>query len=263
MNAIHELRRASFSSSAVLIPPRAPFLLLNAFGPASIARGMKLRHTLAVSALVTLAAGCATTGTSSSEPTEVQMPAQVVVRHAVDHASNMVGQADLAVEGEHFAATPTGLVAAAYAAGGLRFQPGVIGGTPDTEEIWELMAESGRGVDLADVAAGDILFFDNTFDANGNGVRDDLLTHVALVESVSIDGTISFFHYTHKGVSEGVVTPAEPSRRLDPVVGAALNTVLRLRADGGPRLAGQLLVGAARPIGDLPSSVAVDAVAAR
>lgn len=33
-------------------------------------------------------------------------------------------------------------------------------------------------------APGDLLFFDNTWDANGNGKRDDRLTHVALVVSV-------------------------------------------------------------------------------
>ncbi len=214
---------------------------------------------LVVTALATLATGCATTG--SSDPADAVIPPQIVIRHAVDHAASLLGKADLTVDGEHFASTPTGLVAAAYAAGGMRFQPGVIGGTPDPAEIWDLMAGSGRGVELRDVAAGDVLFFDNTFDANGNGVRDDLLTHVGLVESVSIDGTISFFHYSLKGVSEAVVTPDEPSRRLDPTIGAALNTVLRLRADGGPRLAGQLLVGAARPLGEMPASFDSAAVA--
>ena len=223
---------------------------------------MTLRTHLVV-ALATLAAGCATTGASPDPLTDVQIPPQIVVRHAIEHAGTLVGAREMVVDGERFAATPTGLIAAAYAAGGLRFQPGVIGGTPDPEEIWTLMASAKRGVDLADVAAGDVIFFDNTFDANGNGVRDDLLTHVGLVESVSIDGTISFFHYTRAGVGQGVVTPDEPGRRTDPVVGTALNTVLRLRADGGPRLAGQLIVGAARPIGVMPSAVDADAVAKR
>ena len=220
---------------------------------------MKLHRALLLAALATLATGCATTG--SSDPADAVVPPQIVVRQAVDHAASLVGEAEVTVNGERFAATSTGLVAAAYAAGGVRFQPGVIGGTPDPSEIWDLMAGGGRGVDLADVVAGDVLFFDNTFDANGNGVRDDLLTHVGLVESVSIDGTISFFHYAQSGVSTAVATPSEPRRRLDPTIGAALNTVLRLRADGGPRLAGQLLVGAARPLGALPGDPGSVAVA--
>ncbi len=213
---------------------------------------MHLRATLAFAALATLASGCATT--RAPEAVEFAVPPQIVIQQAVGHAASLVGEAEVLVEGERFAASSTGLVAAAYAAGGLRLQPGVIGGTPAPKEIWALMAGRGRGVDLAAVAAGDVLFFDNTFDANGNGVRDDLLTQVGLVESVSIDGTISFFYYAQGSVSEAVVTPTEPSRRLDPTIGAELNTVLRLRADGGPRLAGQLLVGAARPLGAMPNA---------
>lgn len=224
---------------------------------------MKNRSLLALAALATLTAGCATTTASRDASNDAALPPEVVIRYAVDHASALVGEAALTVDGEHFASTSSGLVAAAYAAGGLRLQPGAIGGTPTNQEIWDLMAGAGRGVELEDVASGDILFFDNTFDANGNGVRDDLLTHVAIVESVSIDGTISFFHYARAGVTEGVVTPHEPSRRLDPVIGAQLNTVLRMRADGGPRLAGQLIVGAARPVGPMPSMVSEEAVATR
>jgi len=49
---------------------------------------------------------------------------------------------------------------------------------------------------------GDIIFWDNTWDANGNGnLNDDPMTHAAVVMSVDDDGTI---HYVHEHVTKGV-----------------------------------------------------------
>lgn len=50
---------------------------------------------------------------------------------------------------------------------------------------------------------GDIIFWSNTYDRNGNGVRyDDGLTHAGLVILVEDDGTV---HYLHESYSRGVV----------------------------------------------------------
>lgn len=49
---------------------------------------------------------------------------------------------------------------------------------------------------------GDIIFWDNTWDANGDGnLNDDLLTHAGVVMSVDPDGTI---HYVHEHIIKGV-----------------------------------------------------------
>ena len=42
------------------------------------------------------------------------------------------------------------------------------------------------------VQAGDLVFFDNTWDYNGDGRINDPLTHVGIVEAVETDGTIVF-----------------------------------------------------------------------
>ncbi len=50
---------------------------------------------------------------------------------------------------------------------------------------------------------GDIIFWDNTWDANGDGnLNDDPLTHAGVVISVDADGTI---HYVHEHIIKGVV----------------------------------------------------------
>ena len=47
---------------------------------------------------------------------------------------------------------------------------------------------------------GDLVFFDNTYDRNGNGRRDDPLTHIGIVLDVDDDGTIAV---AHGGTSKG------------------------------------------------------------
>ena len=50
---------------------------------------------------------------------------------------------------------------------------------------------------------GDIIFWDDTWDANGDGnLSDDALTHAGVVISVDPDGTI---HYVHEHIIKGVV----------------------------------------------------------
>ena len=49
---------------------------------------------------------------------------------------------------------------------------------------------------------GDIIFWDNTWDANGDGILDnDPRTHAGVVLSVDADGTI---HYVHEHIVKGV-----------------------------------------------------------
>ncbi len=48
---------------------------------------------------------------------------------------------------------------------------------------------------------GDILFWDNTYDANGNGTRDDILTHMGIVVDVTENETITYIHeHYRKGI---------------------------------------------------------------
>ena len=54
--------------------------------------------------------------------------------------------------------------------------------------------------------AGDIIFWDNTWDANGDGILDnDPRTHAGVVLSVDADGTI---HYVHEHIVKGVTIEA-------------------------------------------------------
>ena len=76
-------------------------------------------------------------------------------------------------------------------------------------------------------APGDIVFFDNTWDRNGNGRWDDDLTHMGVVVAVDRNGTIS---YLHNHLRRGVVVEQMNLRHPD---SRELNAPLRQR--GSPR----------------------------
>lgn len=86
--------------------------------------------------------------------------------------------------------------------------------------------------------AGDIAFFDNSWDRNGDGRLDDRFTHIGIVDEVLPDGTALVVHSSNHGV---VREPMNLLRPHDP----AVNAVLR-RSHRGPRLMGELFAGFGR-----------------
>ncbi|WP_095982814.1 CHAP domain-containing protein [Melittangium boletus] len=89
---------------------------------------------------------------------------------------------------------------------------------------------------------GDLIFFRETYDRNGDGRRNDGLTHVGIVESVASNGTVTFVHRVGPGVMRSRVNPRFPS--VYSRGGRIFNDLLR-RAEGKepPRLTGDLFVG--------------------
>lgn len=145
----------------------------------------------------------------------------------------------------------SGFVMAAHARAGLEL-------SGNSRSLWDDAKEAGT-THQARPRPGDIAFFDDTYDRNGNGRRDDPLTHVAIVLDVERDGTILL---AHGGTSQGRTTLRmnlqHPDQRTD-AEGRVLNDPLRARRRGEPdgpgHLAGELFRGFARP-GDASSDVA-------
>jgi len=97
-----------------------------------------------------------------------------------------------------------------------------------------------------DPLAGDLVFFENTYDRNRNGRADDGVTHVGLVEEVRPDGAVVFLHRGGRGVARAVLDLRAPSasRGAD---GIPRNSRLRAQSrDGEPSLAGELFAGFGR-----------------
>ena len=148
-------------------------------------------------------------------------------------ASGLVGKGKLVVNGKTYRYDCSGLVSAAYARTGRE-----LGGS--SEDLYELAKDEGVLHRKKLPQPGDVAFFDDTWDRNGNHRRDDDLTHVAIVEKVEPDGTIILIHKGSKGVVRIRMNLSDPSVERT-AQGVVLNDGLRSgKADGGPRLTGEL-----------------------
>jgi cell wall-associated NlpC family hydrolase len=95
---------------------------------------------------------------------------------------------------------------------------------------------------------GDLVFFRETYDRNRDGRRNDGLTHVAVVERVAPDGTLTFIHRGRKGIARSHMNLAFPRTHREGQGGSILNDILR-PASRGQRawLSGELFAGFASP----------------
>ncbi|WP_155893891.1 CHAP domain-containing protein [Cystobacter fuscus] len=89
---------------------------------------------------------------------------------------------------------------------------------------------------------GDIIFFRETYDRNRDGLRNDGVTHVGVIESVARDGTVVFVHRGGKGVGRARMNLR--NARHQGMGGRVLNDYIR-RAEQGEsaRLTSELFVG--------------------
>jgi len=61
-------------------------------------------------------------------------------------------------------------------------------------------------------APGDIIFWDNSYDKNGNGLADDELTHIGMVVELSPEGDVTYIHHDYiSGVIFAHMYPPDPS----------------------------------------------------
>ena len=92
--------------------------------------------------------------------------------------------------------------------------------------------------------AGDLAFFRETYDRNRDGRRNDGMTHVAIVESVDAQGTITFIHRGAKGIARSRMNLTYPRSRRAGQDGPVLNDFLRAASRGQRAwLAGELFAG--------------------
>lgn len=154
-------------------------------------------------------------------------------------ACRFVGQPRIVLDGVTYRYDCSGLVEAALAAAGYDF-------AGSSAMLFEAAREAGVLHRRRLPSPGDVAFFDDTYDRNDNGRRDDPLSHVAVVEAVDADGTITLVHVGSRGVVRFRMNLRRPEERSTEG-GVVLNDYLRARSVGdGPRtryLAGELWVG--------------------
>lgn len=154
-------------------------------------------------------------------------------------ARHYLGDKSLRCKGEAYRADCSGFVNAAYARAGFDL------GLRNSKGLNELARENDVDHRRRPLV-GDVVFFDDTYDVNGNGRNDDPLSHVAVVESVDDDGTVHLIHMGSKGVVRIVMNLDHPDEAVGPE-GQPWNSFLRAKREGDARstryLAGQLWHG--------------------
>ncbi|HBE02216.1 MAG: hypothetical protein A2096_03385 [Spirochaetes bacterium GWF1_41_5] len=129
----------------------------------------------------------------------------------------------------------SGLVLAAYYSAGYDLL--AISGkkklSPDmAKNIYMLFPEAKNTNRTLKPSAGDLIFFNNTYDKNRNGKWDDFLTHVAIIVKTDPDGTISFIHVTGKGIVKEYINLSFPQQMTRQ--GKIINSYLRVRPTSDP-----------------------------
>ena len=210
-----------------------------------------MTRAVALVALVASAAGCAGTSVTLREALDQSdLQARLATR---GHVWLGQGKRPFLVGGERFNPDCTGFVEAVYAAEGIPLrllaQRAAPAETSGVAAIWAAAGRYGsrwRGGEWP--APGDLIFFDDTWDRNGNGAFDDPFTHLGMVEWVDGQGTVTFLHRAGAGVVRGHLTLARPAS-MRAAGGTELNAPLRVRVsrdDRAPALAGELFVGFGR-----------------
>lgn len=189
-------------------------------------------------------------------PPRVIPPSSDEIEGLLETGRNWVGtRGPLVVEDRRFPFDCSGFVCALY------YQMGIdlfeFGEAPDddetgsgTEIIYRRLSRSGQ-VFSKDPLPGDLVFFDNTWDRDGDGQFNDTFTHIAVVERIRPSGTVEMLHLGSTGIGRIHLNIERSSEYRDEKTGEILNHKLRRKASGDtdqtPSLTGQLFRAFGRP----------------
>lgn len=153
-----------------------------------------------------------------------------------------------------------GYIRAVYALNKIEFR-----GSNDDKAVADLYAQvesRGRVHQASRSAVGDLVFFHNTYDRNGDGRNNDWYTHVGLIEGVEADGTIHVLSFIDNKIDSFVINLEHPKTERDERTGKVWNTRLRDKhASDAPftaYLGGELFARFGTVLGDRTEFVVID-----
>jgi hypothetical protein len=164
-------------------------------------------------------------------------------RRAVALAQELVGKRMILLRGQPYGEDCTGLVRGIYAQLGVDVMAAALPGDNGVTAIWRFADRHGQVFRGGRPVPGDLVFFRETYDLNGDGLANDGLTHVGLVEAVGEDATVSVIHRVSRGVVRYRMNLEHRDSPTSPG-GQAVNDWLRTPGPGQkPRLTAQLFAG--------------------
>lgn len=143
-------------------------------------------------------------------------------------AAQLVGARAVEVNGRRLTFDCAGVARAVYLSQGVDIYTSgrEAAGANGVRLIYRHVQKHGRLHQGPEVHPGDLVFFHNTWDYNNDGLVNDPLTHVGIVETVEADGTVVFISRVSAGVERYRMNLLRPNiHRTDD--GHVLNDYIR------------------------------------
>ena len=125
------------------------------------------------------------------------------------------GRSNVSNNGRRFSLDCSGVVSAIYWRAGIDLQAAYPLYTGNgVTRIHRYLGDKDLLYRPEEPAPGDIIFWDNSYDMNGNGLADDELTHIGMVVDVSPEGDVTYIHHDYiSGVILARMYPPDPGDR--------------------------------------------------
>lgn len=132
---------------------------------------------------------------------------------AADTAARLVGARTVRSGNRFISYDCAGITRAVFLAHGIDLYEGTASEQiTGVRRIHAYISQHGRIHRGPHVSPGDLVFFDNTWDANDDGIDNDFLTHVGVIETVESDGTIIFISRTANAIERYRMNLRWPTR---------------------------------------------------
>lgn len=170
---------------------------------------MRRTGDILATGMVALLVGCPAPAFDVARPVKAPerhcCPAESVqqLRHAIAlTATKLVGARTIKHKGRLIKYDCAGVTRAIYLANGIDLfkNPGRNRRTNGTTIIYDHVRRYGHIHRGPRARVGDLVFFNNTWDLNGDGRANDPLTHVGVVEKIEPDGTIVFISRVSRAI---------------------------------------------------------------
>ncbi len=162
-----------------------------------------MKHRICLLSGVILLASCATMKELPEERPE-EGDLSKTQRLLIEGARSCIGKEELVVRGKEFHIDCTGVILAIYYYAGIDFTPAMRKYTGNgVTRLYKYLRENKLLYKTEQPAPGDIIFWDNTWDANEDGEYNDYLTHIGMVLEVDSSGRITYVHHNYR---KGIIT---------------------------------------------------------
>lgn len=105
-------------------------------------------------------------------------------------------------KGKHFTSDCIGFIRYIYYKAGFDLNAAYGIGRGGVSSLYDGLLKRDFVFQSNTAAPGDLIFFDNTYDINRNGLWDDPLSHIGIISGIGSHNTLFYIHFAGYGVAE-------------------------------------------------------------